>query len=575
MIHGIGASAGIAIGTAFVWKKSGYAAVKDHVQTAINVEDEKLKFYNAVDRAIEDVQSLIRESKSTITETERDLLEMQSEMLSDSQLRADVAGLISERQMGAVAAVWEVCDELIRVLGELDSEYLQARAGDVRASAEHIIRHIRGESPLSVWELPANSVVVADDISPLEALSMDLSHVAGIVTRFGGSTSHSAILARARNIPAVVACGDALTSVTTGASLAIDGLKGIVWRDPSSETRQALEHQRELFRDDQKKLASLVTQSATTTDGTEIRLMANIAGPEDLKDAIHQGAAGVGLFRTELVFMNRATYPTEEEQFETYKQVALDAEGKPVTVRTLDIGGDKPVGYLQIPREENPFLGYRAIRISLDQPLHFQEQLRAILRASAFGDLRVMFPMIGTLNEFRQAKNLLSDAMGQLRSQGVAFKEDMLIGVMIETPAAALIADVLAKEADFFSIGTNDLCQYTLAVDRGNEKVKTLYDPFHPAVLRLIANTIEQASKHHIEVSLCGEMAADVHATLLFIGMGLRTFSMSPPAISAVKRAVREASHVRALQVAADVMDMGDSLQIKEYLNNEVLNRRA
>jgi phosphotransferase system enzyme I (PtsI) len=575
MIHGIGASAGIAIGTAFVWKKPGYPTVKDQVQTAINVDDEKLKFENAVVRAIDDVESLIRESKTTITETERELLEMQAEMFSDSQLQADVTRLITEREMGAAAAVREVCDQLIRVLGELDSQYLQARAGDVRASAEHIIRHIRGESPLSLWELPANSVVVADDISPLEALSMDLSHVAGIVTRFGGSTSHSAILARARNIPAVVGCGDALTSVTTGEALAIDGLTGIVWRNPSSETRRAFEQKRESFLDDQKNLASLLTQSATTTDGTEIRLMANIAGLDDLKAAMHQGAAGVGLFRTELVFMNRATYPTEEEQFEIYKQVALAAQGKPVTVRTLDIGGDKPVGYLQIPQEENPFLGYRAIRISLDQPLQFQEQLRAILRASAYGDLRVMFPMIGSLNEFRQAKTLLSDARRQLRSQGVAFKEDMLLGVMIETPAAALMADVLAKEADFFSIGTNDLCQYTLAVDRGNEKVKTLYDPLHPAVLRLIANTIEQASKHHIEVSLCGEMAGDIDATLLLIGMGLRTLSMSPSAISAVKRAVREASHVRTLQLAADIMDMGDTLQIREYLNNEVLNRRA
>jgi len=575
MIEGVGASPGIAIGRAFVWKRATYERTGESLRGESDVEHEIGKFRSAVNRAIDDVESLIREAQGSLTVTESDLLEMQVEMLADPQLHSDVVTQISERRQPAADAVWEVSERVMHALAQLDSEYLHARTADVRACAEHIVRHIQGEPWEALRDLPAGSVLVADDISPLEALTLDLKQIAGIITRFGGSTSHAAILARARNIPAVVACGESLTVIGQGEAIIADGASGQVWRNPSAKIREEFKRKKLALDEAQLSLRSLTSQTARTVDGRALHLMANITGIEDMKDALQYGAEGAGLFRTELLFMSRNSFPSEDEQFDCYKQVVLNANGHPVTVRTLDIGGDKPLSYFNLPREENPYLGFRAIRISLDRVDLFQEQLRAVLRASAFGTLRLMFPMIGSMHELRKAKAILDEAKNQLRSRGIAFNDDLAIGTMIETPSAAVIADLLAKEVNFFSIGTNDLCQYTLAVDRGNEKVKALYDPFHPAVLRLIAHTIEQAVKHNIDVSMCGEMAGDLRATPLLVGMGLRSLSMTASGIPHVKRAILHGSFVRAQEITAAVMRMDDAGQIKEYLNHEVLNWRA
>ncbi|MEJ1241931.1 phosphoenolpyruvate--protein phosphotransferase [Chryseolinea sp. T2] len=570
MIEGIGASHGIAIGHAYV-------RVKNHSKEATvaktdDAEGEIQKFRHAVNRSIDEVESLIRKSRMTMTDEERDILEMQVEMLSDPQLHADVVALINNENSTAQAAVSTVCDQLIVLLGELDSDYLRGRASDVRACSEQIIRNIRGES-LSLTDIPAGSVLVADDITPLEALSLDLTNVSGIVTRFGGRTSHTAILARARNIPAVVGCGDGLSIILQGEMLIADGSEGHVCARPSDETMQAFVMRRRAFDQERKELLSQTTGVAKTIDGREVRLQANISGPQDMSDALALGATGVGLFRTELLFMSHGNFPTEDEQFGYYRKVVEEANGHPVTIRTLDIGGDKPLPYFDLPREENPFLGYRAIRISLREPDRFLEQLRAILRASAYGKVRIMFPMIVGLQELRQCKSLLHEARHQLLSQGVAFDAQMPVGVMIETPAAAIMADRLAREVEFFSIGTNDLCQYTLAVDRGNKIVTSLYEPLHPSMLRLIGNIIDQAALHKIDVSVCGELAGDPRATLLLIGMGLGSFSMSASSIPVVKRAIIQGTHMRALQIASDVLDMNDTDQINEYLTEEALNR--
>lgn len=573
MIEGTGASPGIGIGTAFVRTRKQY---HDEIfeGPVTDTDLEILKFRSAVNQAIDDVESLIRKSRGSITDMERDMLEMHIEMLSDPQLSSDVVSLINKERHHALAAVLIVSEQLIKVLGDLDSEYLRTRAADVRACAEQIIGNLHGEQVDFLTEIPAGSVIVADDISPVEALSMNFDHIKGIVTRMGGATSHTAILAKARNIPAVVGCGEHINGILPGATVIADGSGGKVWVNPEESTVNTLRLSQAALDEDRLMLLSQTSQIAKTTDGREIRLLANISGPHDVADAINCGAEGVGLFRTELLFMTHGSFPTEEEQYQYYRKVAEAADGRPVTIRTLDIGGDKPLPYLSLPDEENPFLGFRAIRISLRQSDRFIEQLKAILRAGVYGKLRVMFPMITGLQELRQAKELLQEARRQLREQGLPFDADMPVGVMIETPSAAILADRFAKEVDFFSIGTNDLCQYTLAVDRGNEHVSSLYEPLHPSVLRLIANAIEQAVLHKIDVSVCGELGGDPRAALLLVGMGLCSFSMTASSIPMVKRAIMNGSHMRALQIASDVMDMDDTDHIKEYLNEEVLNRR-
>lgn len=566
-IKGIGASPGIAIGPAFVWKTTTQRRTEASALIAeTEVEAAVGRFQRAVIQAIDEVESLLRAGKGKFSNVERDLLEMQVEMLSDPQLHTNVARKIREQLKDPVDAVRAAADEFIRALGNLDNEYLVARTSDVSACAEHIVRFLTGSQNTSD-PVYAYSVIVADDITPLEALQMDLSQVAALVTRVGGSTSHAAILARARNIPSVVGCGAALSGIMTGTRLIVDGTSGDVICDPPEFTIDQYTSRQRAWDEEQSLLKLIAKQQCVTRDGVAIRLMANIAGPADMASAHDMGAQGVGLFRTELLFMKAERFPTEDEQYEYYKEVVMESRGLPLTLRTLDIGGDKPLKYFGMPREENPFLGYRAIRISLDETDRFKAQLRAILRVSALGDVRILFPMIGSLAELRQAKNILQEVKNDLSAQNIAYNPNIPVGTMIETPAAALLADVLAKEVDFFSIGTNDLSQYTLAVDRGNEKVKALYQPLHPAVLRLIRNTISQADKQHIEVSLCGEMAADPRHAFLLVGMGLRSLSMSPSALLSVKELIVSNTVALANAVAEHVMTLSDSDATEAYLD--------
>lgn len=565
-IKGIGASPGIAIGPAFVWKtktqrpdKAAALIEKDDVESAVG------RFQRAVIQAIDEVESLLRAGKGKFSDVERDILEMQVEMLSDPQLHTNVARKIREQLKDPVDAVWEVADEFIRTLADLGNEYLAARTSDVKACAEHIVRFLSCAERASE-AVAAYSVIVADDITPLEALQMDLSQVAAIVTRVGGSTSHAAILARARNIPSVVGCGVAISLVASGTKLIVDGTSGEVICHPGESVIDLYASRQRAWDEEQSLLKVIAKHQSVTRDGVAVRLMANIAGPADMARAHELGVQGVGLFRTEWLFMNSDHYPTEEEQFEYYKSVVMQSRGLPVTLRTLDIGGDKPLNYSSLPREENPFLGYRAIRISLAEADRFKEQLRAILRISALGDVRIMFPMIGSLAELRQAKGLLREVMDDLSARNVPHNPGIPLGTMIETPAAALLADVLAKEVDFFSIGTNDLSQYTLAVDRGNERVKALYQPLHPSVLRLIQHTIREAEKRQIEVSLCGEMAADPRHAFLLVGLGLRCLSMSPSAILAVKDMIVNNTVALANTVAEHAMTLSEADAIETYL---------
>jgi len=397
---------------------------------------------------------------------------------------------------------------------------------------------------------------------------MDLRRIAGFALQAGGSTSHAAIVARLRGIPAVVGCGTSLDKVADNDILVLDGATGQLWVNPGDTQLMEFRRKKTALAENALLLASLKDVPARTVDGRRIRLLANISRVGDMKDAFRHGAEGVGLFRTEFLFMEKNSFPTEEEQFLAYKDLAGASQGTPVTIRTLDIGGDKPLPYFPMPKEQNPFLGHRAIRISLDKKDIFLTQLKAILRASAFGRLKILVPMVSSMQELRTAKDLFTTAKDELLRKDISFDKDIPFGIMIEVPSAAVIADLLAREADFFSIGTNDLCQYTMAADRMNDKVSHLCDPYHPAVLRLIHFVIQQAQLNNIPVSLCGEMAADPIATLLLTGMGLEEFSMNAPSIPTIKHIIVNSTMDKARQVLRQVMEFDDASDITQYLQD-------
>ncbi|GGB04060.1 phosphoenolpyruvate--protein phosphotransferase [Puia dinghuensis] len=530
-MKGIGVSPGIAIGRAY-WLRQREARVSGIVLAdAVAVEAEKVKYRGAVVAAIGELEAMM----ATAGKEEAAILEVQVELLRDPAWEEEVFRRIGEHLMPARDAVLLTIAPFVEMFEKMEDDYLRARAADIKDIGWRLFRQLAGFP--AGRHLPDGKgwIVVAEDLTPSDMIGLDAGRVEGFITQAGGKTSHTAIVARLRGLPAVVAMGKALVAVADGDELVLDGESGVVLVNPPAKVLAKYRRKRNEFLRRRQMLESLKDRVAVTRDGVRVHLEANIASVEDMEQALSYGAEGVGLLRTELLFMERDQLPTEEEQFTFYKNVLLRSGGRPVTIRTLDIGGDKPLPYLGLPKEENPFLGYRAIRICLDRRDLFLTQLRAILRAGVFGSCRIMFPMIGSVEELRVAKAVVAEARETLTVEGVDFAADIPVGVMIEIPSAALTADLLAKEADFFSIGTNDLCQYTLAVDRMNEKIAALYDPFHPAVLRLIRMTIEEGQRAGIPVGMCGELAGDVAATKLLFDMGLREFSMAAASIPEVK----------------------------------------
>ncbi len=564
-INGTGVSPGIAIGKAFVIKKA------EAVVSGILLTDENeiitavAGFNSAIHLAVAEIEAIIVNAKLSALEEELAILEAQIELIGDPQIAEDVLEKIQSERKTANDALIEVIADVVQVFESMEDEYMRARSTDIKDVGARILKHLNKQHNDTANFNP-DTIIIADDISPSDTISMDIKHVIGFATRAGSKTSHAAIIAKAKGIPAVVGCGDGLMSIQNDDLVILDGLSGLVFINPAKEIIEDYRLKREVHRQQAEKLKALKNVPAVTPDGKKIMLSANISGADDMETVHDNGGDGVGLFRTELLFMDRDSFPTEEEQFEFYKQAALRSKNKPVIVRTIDIGGDKQLPYFNIPAELNPFLGYRAIRICLDRTDLFVTQLKAILRAAVFGDLRIMFPMISNIQEVRAAKNILEEAKKELLAENDPFKADIKVGIMIEIPSAAVTADILAKEVDFFSIGTNDLCQYTLAVDRMNEKISHLYDPFNPGVLRLISNVIEQGRKHHIHVGMCGEMAGDPLATLLLLGMGLEGFSMSAASIPAIKNIIINHSEADAKQVYQKVMAMDSSDEITAYL---------
>jgi phosphoenolpyruvate-protein phosphotransferase (PTS system enzyme I) len=566
MINGIGISPGIAIGKASIFKRQAVTLTGILLRNEGDILAEIKKFDNAVSASIIEVETIIRNYDQSQGNQELKILEAHIELLSDSQIKEDVTDKISKEKKNVNDALIEVIQNAVTLFKSMDDEYMSARAADIEDIGYRILKNLSSFSKTASQKYKAGTIIISDDLTPSDTITLDSTKVIGFATQVGGKTSHTAIIAKARGIPAVVGCGYPLNTVQDNDTIILDGQTGLVIINPDENTIKQYEIKRNTWQQQYNLLKALKDVSAITADGASIKLLANIADPDEMEHALELGAVGAGLFRTEFLFLGRDSFPTEDEQFEFYKVVVLKAENKPVTVRTLDIGGDKQLPYFDFPEEQNPFLGYRAIRFCLDRKDIFITQLKAILRASAFGKLKIMFPMISNIKEIRSAKAILKEAKNELLKENISFAQDIEVGIMIEIPSAAITADLLAREVDFFSIGTNDLTQYTLAVDRMNDKIKDLYDPFDPAVLRLISHVLEQGRKNNIEVGMCGELASDPRATLLLLGMGLTEFSMTAASIPQIKNIIINNSIKSAKKACEDVMNMNDSKSILNYL---------
>ena len=528
-LQGIAASDGIAIAKVYTLTEPDLTVTKVTVEDS---EKEVSRLDDALAASIKDVELIKETALKNLGEEEAQVFDAHLMVLSDPELIGQVKDNITSNKVNAESALKEVTDMFISIFaGMEDNPYMQERAADIRDVSKRILAHLLGVKIPSPATIKDEVIIVAADLTPSDTAQLNRQYVKAFVTDIGGRTSHSAIMARSLEIPAIVGTKEVTSIAKDGDIIIVDGLSGDVFLNPSEEVIAEYRAKAEGFAAQQAEWEKLKDSKTYTKDGHQVELAANIGTPKDLEGVVNNGAEGVGLYRTEFLYMDSHEMPTEEDQFEAYKAVLEGMNGKPVVVRTMDIGGDKELPYLPLPHEMNPFLGYRAIRISLNEPEMFRTQLRALLRASVFGKLRIMFPMIATLNDFRGAKALLEEEKAKLIAEGVAVSDDIQVGIMIEIPAAAVLAHQFAKEVDFFSIGTNDLIQYTMAADRMNERVSYLYQPYNPSILTLIKHVIDSAHKEGKWAGMCGEMAGDQTAVPLLVGLGLDEFSMSASSV--------------------------------------------
>ncbi|WP_025729845.1 phosphoenolpyruvate--protein phosphotransferase [Atopobacter phocae] len=528
-LKGIAASDGIAIAKVYLLTEPDLTF--EQVE-GVDVEVEAKRLDDALLQTQAQIQDIRETALTRLGEEEAKVFDAHLMVASDPELIDQVKSTIKSDQINAEAALHNVSQMFIQMFKSMeDNPYMQERAADIKDVSERILANLLGVKLPSPASIKEEVIVVAHDLTPSDTAQLDRKYVKGFVTNIGGRTSHSAIMARSLEIPAIVGTGSIVESVKDGDIVILDGLDGVVHINPTTELREDYEQKGAEFEQLRQEWAKLVHAETKSKDGKSFELAANIGTPKDLTGAIENGAEAIGLYRTEFLYMDSQDFPTEDEQFEAYKAVLEGMNGHPVVVRTMDIGGDKELPYLSLPEEMNPFLGYRAIRISLNEPDMFRTQLRALLRASVFGKLRIMFPMIATLNEFRGAKALFEEEKANLINEGVKVSEEIELGIMIEIPAAAVLAHQFAKEVDFMSIGTNDLIQYTMAADRMNEQVSYLYQPYNPSILTLIKHVIDSAHKEGIWAGMCGEMAGDQTAVPLLMGLGLDEFSMSASSV--------------------------------------------
>ena len=568
MYTGIGASAGIGIGSAVIVKEPSLAYDNKAVS---DVDAEKQRLTDALDKCIAKTQAMADDMKERVGEKEAEILEGHVLLLMDPEMTGQMESSIADDKMCAEAAVEKICDYYMQMFAGIDDEMFQQRATDVCDIKTRLLKILLDVEDVDLASVPEGTVLVAEDLTPSMTAGINPKNVTGILTEVGGKTSHSAILARALEIPAVLSIPGITEKISNGDNVVLDGSEGQVYVNPDEALQAEYEQKRAAYLEEKAALAQFIGKETVTADGVKVELCANIGKPEDVDKVLQYDGEGVGLFRTEFLFMDRTAMPTEEEQFEAYKKVAIALNGKPVIIRTLDIGGDKEIPYMGLEKDENPFLGYRAIRLCLDRKEDiYKPQLRALLRASAYGNIRIMIPLVTCIDELREAKALIEEIKAELDEKNIAYKKDIQVGIMVETAAASLIADIFAKEADFFSIGTNDLTQYTMSVDRGNKKVSYLYSTFNPAVLRSIRHIIACGREAGIMVGMCGEAASDPMMIPLLLAFGLNEFSMSASAILRARKMVTEYS-VEELQAVADkAMSFATTAEVEDYMRKFV-----
>lgn len=563
-LKGIGASDGIAIAKAYLLVEPDLSFNNEKVA---DVDAEVEKFKAALNQSKVELTQIRNNAEIALGPDKAAIFDAHLLVLEDPELINPIEDNIRNNQMNAAASLSEVSTNFITIFESMDNEYMKERAADIKDVSKRVLSHILGVSLPNPTMIDEPVVIIAEDLTPSDTAQLNKQFVQGFATNIGGRTSHSAIMSRSLEIPAVVGTKNITDAVQQGDFVIVDGIAGEVIINPDEQTVTGYKARQAAFLQEKEELKQLVNDKTVTKEGKHVELAANIGTPNDLEGVKNNGAEGIGLYRTEFLYMGRDAMPSEDEQFEAYKKVLSEMDGKRVVVRTLDIGGDKELPYLNLPKEMNPFLGYRAIRLCLDQQDIFRTQLRALLRASIHGKLSIMFPMIATINEFREAKAILEEEKANLIADKVKVADDIELGIMVEIPSTAAMADIFAKEVDFFSIGTNDLIQYTMAADRMSERVSYLYQPYNPAILRLIKQVIDASHKEGKWTGMCGEMAGDSTAIPLLLGLGLDEFSMSATSILSARRQIKNLSQPEMAKVAEQALNCATQEEVVKLVD--------
>lgn len=567
MLRGIGTSKGIGIGKALIIHKCKNAVSRVKIK---DTEAEVDKFNEAVEKFIQETNELVDKLSQKLNGDDKNALVLKNQeyLIRDPEFTSGVISAITNDKLNAEAAVEDTCEMLKNIFLSFNNDTMTQRVADIEDMKQRLIAIMQGQKHIDLTKLSDNTVIIADEIHPSMTANMDTEHIAGIISEKGGDTSHASILARALEIPAVLSVKDICSKIAEGEEVIVDGAYGEVFVNPTPITLKIYNKKKKAYDERVKELKKYIDKQTVTRDGRKVMLAANIGNADEAAKAVKAGAEGVGLFRTEFLFMNKQALPTEEEQYNEYKKAAVVLDGRQLTIRTLDIGGDKDIPYMGLTKELNPFLGYRAIRFCLDRVDIFTTQLRAVLRASAYGNIRIMIPMITSVTEVQAVKKIINGICRDLNKKDIKYDKDIKIGVMIETPAAAIMADVLAHEVDFFSIGTNDLTQYTLAVDRGNENVAYLYSALNPAVIRSIKHIIECAHNAGIEAGMCGEAAADERMIPLLLNFGLDEFSVTVSRVLETRKEIASWSSKEVKEITENVMNYSEEKEVSNYLSD-------
>lgn len=569
ILKGIAASPGIAIGKVFLYKENSLSIIE---KTSITADEEIKRLIIGRNKAKEQLEEIRDNTLKKLGKDKADIFDGHITLLEDEDLFNEINEKIRQKNNTAEFALNEAINEYSTMLSNLEDVYFRERAADLKDIGKRWLNGVANINTVDLSKLDPGTVIVAKDLTPSDTAQINLENVLAFVTEIGGKTAHSSIMARSLELPAVVGMGEILSKINDNETIIVDAVKGEIILNADEETIALYTEKRKEFLKEKEELKTLKDKIAISKDGIKVDIWGNIGSPKDVNGVLSNGGFGIGLYRTEFLFMDKNSFPTEDEQFQAYKEVAIALNGYPVTIRTMDIGGDKSLPYMELPKEENPFLGWRAIRVCLDREEILKTQFKALLRASKFGNIKIMLPMIMDINEIRKSKRIFEECKKELREKGIEFNENTLLGIMVETPAVAFRAKFFAKECDFFSIGTNDLTQYTLAVDRGNENISNLYDTYNPAVLQAIKLLIDGAHEGGISISMCGEFAGDENAIALLFGMGLDAFSMSGISIPKVKKIISKLDKKECEKLVERILELSTADEIKEEIKKFMSN---